>query len=587
MKHKKSKATLFAVILSLSMSATTQAANEWAVDSKGNITLNGSVFRVKGGSWFGLEGRHESPHDDRNPNGAPMEMYMGNVFWSPSNRTLVSDAAEIKRLGFNSIRLPVSPQTLDDTDPQGRGMALKNTESVRIQGAFTALKAVLKACDEAGLYVLLDMHSCSNYIGWRAGRLDARPPYVDATRQQYEYTREDCSCAATGNPSTVTRIQAYDEAKWLSDLKILAGLGKEIGVDNIMGIDIFNEPWDYSWNEWRSLIDKAYEAISSVNPNILIYAQGIGGSNGNQDGSPNTKQDTPHGDMATNPNWGENLYEVAKNPPSMPKSKLVFSPHCYGPSVCTQPMFADLNAQPECAGLVEDAFGNAKCQIKIDPAKLEPGWHEHWGYLKDMGYAICIGEYGGNMDWPNKSEARHLQRYNYLTDKTTDEQWQKAFVNYLIKKGIYDSFYWSINPESADTYGIFTSPYDPISNKNGWGTWSGTDSRKMSLLEKLWAQADIGGTSPVIQGLKNTNKNSFTCHVSNAGLITYSLPKAGFVSIRLYDISGRLQSEITNQHINAGSYSINRNQMPAAAGSYLLVFKSGDHLHKQMVCLTK
>lgn len=581
-RGKTIKILLLGVIVTLQSSFAVQAANVWAVDENGNITLNGTVFRVKGGSWFGLEGRHEVSNDEKNPSGAPLELYMGNVFWAASSRTLASDAAEFKSLGFNCIRMPVVPQTLTDDDPQGRDPNLKNSPSVRIQGAFTALKAVIKACSDAGLYVLLDLHSCSNYVGWRAGRVDARPPWADGNRDGYDFKREDCSCAATGNPSTVTRIQAYDVTKWLADLKTLAGLGQSIGVDNIMGIDIFNEPWDYSWNDWRSLIDQAYEAISSVNPNILIFAQGIGGTNGNQDGTPDTKFDTPHGDMATNPNWGENLYEMGTNPPTMPKSKLVLSPHCYGPSVCTQPMFADLTAQPECAGLVEDAFGNAKCQIKIDPAKLEPGWQEHFGYLKAMGYAVCIGEFGGNMDWPNKAEARHQTRYSYLTDKTTDQQWQNAFVNYLIKTNIFDSFYWSINPESSDTYGIFTSPYDPISNKSGWGTWSGTDTRKLTLLLKLW-----NAVAPVAPGRPGIFKNVSGFHVSGSGLISYSLPRAAFVSLKLYNVNGRLQSEMLGQKQEAGSYFIQRSQIRAAAGSYLAVFTAGETVHKQVVCLVR
>jgi endoglucanase len=582
MKRTRNKVILIAAIFSLIICTASQAANVWEVDANGNITLNGSVFRVKGGSWFGLEGRSELSSDDKNPRGAPMELYMGNVFWASSSRTTAGDAAEIKNMGFNCVRMPVAPQTLDDNDPQGRDPNLKNTESERIQGAFTALKAVIKACSDAGLYVLLDIHSCSNYVGWRAGRVDARPPYVDATRDDYDHKREDCSCAASGNPSSVTRIQAYDVSKWLANLKTLAGLGASIGVDNIMGIDIFNEPWDYSWSEWSSLIDQAYAAISSVNPNILIFAEGIGGSNGNQDGTPDTKNETPHGDLATNPNWGENLYEAGNNPPTMPKSKLVLSPHCYGPSVCTQPMFADLNAQPECDGLIEDAFGNAKCQIVIDPVKLEAGWQEHFGYLKALGYALCIGEFGGNMDWPNKAESRHQNRYSYLTDKTTDEQWQNAFVNYLIKAGILNSFYWSINPESSDTYGIYTTPFDPISNTSGWGTWSGTDSRKLALLAKLWNAKEAGVQATPV---KRSALTSF--HVSSTGRITYSLPKAGFVSLRLYNVNGRLQSEIIGQRQEAGSYSINRRQMAAAAGPYVAVFKAGEYFHKQMVCLMK
>ncbi len=575
------------LLLSLIIFTSAFAANEWAVDATGTITLNGTPFRVKGGSWFGLEGRNEVPNDEKNPNGAPMELYIGNVFWASTSRTLASDAKQIKDLGFNCVRMPVAPQTLDDNDPQGKDPVLKNTESVRIQGAFTALKAVVKACSDAGLYVLLDMHSCSNYVGWRAGRIDARPPWVDGNRPEYDFKREDCSCASTGNPGTVTRIQEYNETKWLTDLKKLAGLGKEIGVDNVMGIDIFNEPWDYSWSEWKTLIEKAYQAISSVNPNILIFAQGIGGSNGNQDGTPDTKFDTPHGDPRTNPNWGENLFEAGANPPNIPKSKLVFSPHCYGPAVCTQPMFADLDAQPECAGLVEDAFGDAKCIIKINPDKLIPGWHEHFGYLRALGYAICIGEFGGNMDWPNKSESRHQRRYSYLTDKTTDEQWQKAFVDFCTKEGIYNSFYWSINPESADTYGIFKSPYDPLSNKSGWGTWGEVDTRKTTLLKKLWdaTEVDNPGHIPVIKTDKSAQHRNAVFNVAGSGMITYSLSKAAPVSIKVYNVNGRLISETSQGIQQAGSHTFNNSKLASATGSYVLVFRAGDFTQKQMVYL--
>ncbi len=576
------KVILNAAILALIISTGAQAANLWAVDSSGNITLNGTVFRVRGGSWFGLEGRYELSTDATNPRGAPMELYMGNVFWAPSSRTIAGDAIEIKNMGFNCVRLPLVPQTLDDNDPQGKDPVLKNTSSVRIQGAFTALKTVIKACSDAGLYVLLDIHSCSNYVGWRKGRLDARPPWTDANRDNYDFKREDCSCAADGNPSTVTRIQAYDVSQWIANLKTLAGLGSSIGVDNIMGIDIFNEPWDYSWSEWKSLIEQAYTAVSSVNPNILIIAEGIGSSNGNQDGTPGTVNKTPYGDTTSNPNWGENLFETGGNPPAVPKSKIVFSPHCYGPSVATQTMFADWNAQPQCQSLQEDAFGDAKCQIVIDPAKLEAGWQQHFGYLKALGYAVCIGEFGGNMDWPRKAEIRMQNRYSYITDTTVDRQWQNAFVNYLLKVGIFDSFYWSINPESSDTYGIYTTPYDPVSNTGGWGTWSGTDSRKLDLLAKLWNATGTG----TIANHGAVRRVSFF-HASSTGQITYSLPKAAFVSLRLYNLNGRLQSEIIGQQQEAGIYSINRRQMAAAAGPYVAIFKAGEYSNKQMVCFTK
>ncbi|MBN2736741.1 MAG: cellulase family glycosylhydrolase [Spirochaetales bacterium] len=486
---KKKYLSLLLVLIALLVQSVLvfgQTQPVWRVDDAGNITLNGEIFRIKGGSWFGLEGRHEPSNDETNPSGAPMEQYMGNVFWNPTGRTYDQSINDIKALGFNTIRLPLAPQTLDPDDPQGRAPNLKNHESVRIENSRLALETIIKKLDAAGLYVMLDIHSCSNYVGWRAGRLDARPPYADKDRDGgYDFLREDCSCASTNNPEGVTNIQPYDDSKWLADLKTLAGMADSLGVSNIMGIDIFNEPWDYTWADWSSMIDKAYEAVNSVNPNILIFAQGISGKANSQDGTPDTTVMVPHGDEFSNPNWGENLYEAGENPPSMPKNRLVYSPHTYGPSVFVQRMFMDPN-QPECEGLEGDEAGDAKCNIVINPDMLYPGWDEHFGYLKELGYAIAIGEFGGNLDWPNKATTRDQNRYSYLTDKTVDMQWQQAFVDYLISRGITDSFYWSINPESGDTGGVFGHAYDPVSNTGGWGTWQSADQRRVALLDKLW-----------------------------------------------------------------------------------------------------
>jgi len=460
-------------------------ASNWKVDEKGNITVGGKIFHIKGGSWFGLEGRHEPSNDKDNPSGAPMELYIGNVFWQSSSRTHDSDIAEFKQMGFNTIRIPISPQTLDPNDEQAQKKYKKNTESVRYNNSYLELVDVIKKLNAAGMYVILDVHSCSNYVGWRKGRFDARPPYTDKNREDYDFKRENCSCAASGNPSGVTKIQAYDSTKWLATLKKLAGLTKELGVSNIMGIDIFNEPWDYTWNEWKGYIEKAYATINAVDPNMLIFAQGIGSTNGNQDGTPDTFNQTPHGDKDLNPNWGENLYEAGNNPPNIPKEKLVYCPHTYGPSVFVQRMFMD-PSQPKCKGLEEEDAAKNECNIVINPDILEKSWDEHFGYLKKLGYAVAIGEWGGNPDFPNKAETRKQKMFGYLTDKTVDWKWQQAFANYLIKRGITDNIYWAINPESGDTGGVYNHAYDPVSNTAGWGTWTGINQQKLNLLKKIW-----------------------------------------------------------------------------------------------------
>ena len=458
----------------------------WRVDAKGNLTKDGVIFRVKGGSWFGLEGRHEPSDDPTNPGGAPMEQYMGNVFWAPTSRTYKQDAAEFKAMGINLIRLPLVHQTLDANDPQGKDPYLKNDKSVKIANSRLALETIIKELDAVGIQVLLDVHSCSNYVGWRKGRFDARPPWADADRDNYDFKRENYSCAASGNPSTVTKTHPYNQSLWEGDLRTLAGLGAKLGVSNIMGIDIFNEPHDYTWAEWKNLIDAAYKTINAVNPNILIFAQGVGTNAGTQDGSPTSVTKVPHGELASNPNWGENLFEAGDNPPTMPKDRLVYSPHTYGPSVFVQKMFMD-PAQPECVGLEGDAAARAKCKLVIDTKLLRQGWDEHFGYLKAKGYAIVIGEFGGNMEWPKGTASlRDKALWTHISDNSIDKQWQEAFVDYLVSAGITDTIYWSINPESGDTAGLFTTPYQSGSNESAWGTWGPLNQTKMTLVKRLW-----------------------------------------------------------------------------------------------------
>jgi endoglucanase len=253
-------------------------------------------------------------------------------------------------------------------------------------------------------------------------------------------------------------------------------------VDNIIGIDLYNEPWDYTWTDWKTNVEDAYKVINAVNPNILIFAEGVSGTANNQDGTPDTITQEPHGVL--NPNWGENLFSAGANPPNIPKDRLVFSPHSYGPSVAVQTHFLDPN-QTACVGLEGDAAGDAKCKIVIDPVKLKAGWEEHYGYLKDMGYAVVVGEFGGNLDWPaGQASIRDRNRWGFLAPGT-DADWQNAFVDYLAARHI-EGCYWSINPESGDTGGWYGHAYDPITNTAGWGEWRPFDQRKTNLLNKLW-----------------------------------------------------------------------------------------------------
>ena len=94
----------------------------WRVDAQGNLTKDGTIFHVHGGSWFGLQGRYEISTDPVNPRGAPMEQFMGNVFWAPSSRTYAQDAADMRDLGINLVRLPLVHQTLANNPCDAQGI---------------------------------------------------------------------------------------------------------------------------------------------------------------------------------------------------------------------------------------------------------------------------------------------------------------------------------------------------------------------------------------------------------------------------------------------------------------------------------
>ena len=110
--------------------------------------------------------------------------------------------------------------------------------------------------------------------------------------------------------------------------------------------------------------------------------------------------------------------------------KLVYSPHTYGPSVFDQPVFS------------ADNF----------PANMPAIWDIQYGMLRAAGQAVVVGEWGGKLHG-------------------SDAVWQDRFSTYLAASGI-GSFYWSLNPESADTGGLYTE-------------WGVADAAKLDLTAKL------------------------------------------------------------------------------------------------------
>jgi endoglucanase len=338
-------------------------ADSWWVEGT-RIHYGKKEVRLYGVNWFGLETEARALF-------GPTE----------AKRSVADFLAQLKGLGFNALRVPLSPESIDPGFATADWAKRGNLDTGREH-----FEELAQAAERAGLYMLWDIHTCASSVGFRkTGPLDPA-----------------CS--------------GYGRTKWLDNLRTLAVLAKDYA-PYVVGIDLFNEPYGLTHAEWKALAEDAGETVLRANPRILTFVEGVG-SEGYSGATPVF--------------WGENLSGVAGAPIELPKSRLVYSPHVYGPSVYAQPYFS-------VAGF---------------PNNMPGIWDPHFGYLFDGKHAVIPGEFGG--------------RYT-----GSDKIWQDAFVTYLLSKDAHSFFYWCLNPNSGDTGGILNDDFKTVNNE------------KLTLLKRL------------------------------------------------------------------------------------------------------
>jgi aryl-phospho-beta-D-glucosidase BglC (GH1 family) len=321
--------------------------------------------------------------------------------------------AQIQKLGFNAVRVPFVPDTLYNATPVDRLSYMDPSRNAELIGKtpLEALDLWMAEAERVGLYVLLDFHSIS---------------------MQRQYPTWFVSNPADFN--LIYNGQAYTAADWTRDLAFVAR--RYAHLKHFFAIDVYNEPngpvrWsagDPSMtdpnNYWKTATESAAAAILAANPNLLIFVQGV---TGNFDGVENTNIPM---------NWGENFQPQAYQPLNIRYEKLVLSPHTYGPDVYVKSTFDT------------PAF----------PGNLRGDWEQLFGQFAQT-YAVVPGEWGG--------------RFGHGGSGKKDADWQNAFVDYLLSKGIRNGFYWCYTPNSGDTGGVLDDSLKVIDGK-------------MVLLQRLW-----------------------------------------------------------------------------------------------------
>lgn len=306
-------------------------------------------FMIKGFSWFGLE---DSPPMPGGLHKLPME----KIFLFAN------------KYHFNAIRLPLSVENLfanriSHTNP------FFNSELSGLTYMHLVRTIVRKAA-EHDILVLLDAH-----------RLRSK----DVQSKGLWYTKD------------VKEGQLIEFWR-----RLCTELGEEW---NVLGADLYNEPWDALWNstsaadDWKRASERLGNTVHAACPSWLVVIEGVG---------------TKAKGTKTGTFWAENLHVMQNSPPRLRlKRKVALSPHVYGPSVYNQTYFDS------------EEF----------PGNMPAIWDDHFGHAsKTTGLATVIGEWGGKFIG-------------------TDKAWQLKFFEYISARKI-PFFYWCLNPESADTGGL-------------------------------------------------------------------------------------------------------------------------------------
>nr|AGI55997.1 CBM1(TrCel6A)-AcGH5 fusion [synthetic construct] len=341
----------------------------WHTSGREILDANNVPVRIAGINWFGFETCN----------------YVVHGLWSRDYRSMLD---QIKSLGYNTIRLPYSDDILKPgTMPNSINFYQMNQD---LQGltSLQVMDKIVAYAGQIGLRIILDRH------------------------------RPDCS-----GQSALWYTSSVSEATWISDLQALAQRYK--GNPTVVGFDLHNEPHDPAcWGcgdpsiDWRLAAERAGNAVLSVNPNLLIFVEGVQSYNGDSYW------------------WGGNLqgagqYPVVLNVPN----RLVYSAHDYATSVYPQTWFSDPTFPNNMPGI----------------------WNKNWGYLFNQNIApVWLGEFGTTLQ------------------STTDQTWLKTLVQYLRPTAQYgaDSFqwtFWSWNPDSGDTGGILKDDWQTVDTvKDGY-----------------------------------------------------------------------------------------------------------------------
>ena len=390
-------------------------AGGYAVQQGRIVNAAGETIQLRGVAWYGAE-----VGDRLVPSGLYTRNYKNVI-------------AQMKSLGFNAVRLPLCPRTLDAPAVSGDYFWVNKKRNPGLyhddgsgRTPFEIFKRIATELDRQGFYILADHHliNCP----------DSQPVRVDIGPLWYD--------------------EGYSEADWIASLEKVTRALKPL--PHFIGVDLHNEPHGATWargkpaTDWDAAAARAARAVLAIAPDRLVFVQGVAGNVICGD------DDYPYWFS----DWGGNLARAACEPADIPADRLVYSPHVYGPTEGVQgndaPHFFTTDAR--------NPKPNPGQPQDLRRAMPEV-WDQWFGRLAEPAYgnhAIAIGEFAARygrflepavngddpltgIDKNDTEREKRRKRRAVAGNMARDKAFLDALLGYLTEKGITDSFWWAIN----------------------------------------------------------------------------------------------------------------------------------------------
>lgn len=142
----------------------------------------------------------------------------------------------------------------------------------------------------------------------------------------------------------------------------------------------------------------------------------------------------------------------------------------------------------------------------------------------------------------------------------------------------------------VDTTGCITLTFrtnsvfqDSITQLNNPADWTFTNPGSCIRLDYLTGTEGNSSEIPTVFKLYNNYPNPFNPSTS----IKYDVPKNTFVNLSVYDILGRLVTNLVNQDMTAGRYDVVWDAKNYASGTYIYKLEAGDFSDVKKMILVK